>query len=231
MEAIFKLPYNQNGPVGNFYRKIKWDNGFEIWNLIRINTPGDGSCLFHAIENGFSIPYYQEMINGEKMDRNNIVRHMRKSLATKLASKVSSDPNSKTYYELINSGNTAEFQVSDNLPEYNYSLENMQKQLASNNNIGYGYIEFISNVLNKNIYILSSTGKDIYPFGKSELANIYKKDRLSIVLYYIENEKSNNLDHYELIGVMNDGVVDTHFEPDHYFIKFLYDKVQNKINL
>jgi hypothetical protein len=228
MSESYVLPQNDNGPVGQFYKKIKWDNGYEKWNLIRINTPGDKSCLFHAIANSFFVPYYTEKMGNKTISRKEIVKNMRHNFAIKLASPVSPDKNSKTYYETINNGKTAEFPKLKDLPEYDYSLKNMQRILDSDENVGHGYIEFISNALNKNIYILSSTSnsKDIYPFGKSDLLTIYKKDRPSIILYYIVDNTNDEFDHYELVGLLHDNnIIDTHFHPDHDLIKFLYNRV------
>jgi len=221
MNQSDKLPRYSHGPVGKFYKKIAWNNGYEDWNLIRINTQADGHCLFHAIANAFFIPYYTETLNGNKIERTEIVKQMRKEFAEKLSSPVS-DKNPKTHYETINNGKTAEFPVFQDYPEYNFSLENMKKQLNSNNYIGYGYIEYISNALDKNIYILNERSQDLYPFEKIELLNMYKKNRSSIVLYAIE---ANPYDHYELVGIMNNGIIDTHFSPDHTLIKFLYNKI------
>jgi hypothetical protein len=212
------LPCYNNGPVGNYYREINWENGFENWDLIRIDTIADGSCLFHAIANSFFVPYHTEIVDGNKTTRKEIIQKMRKELSESLSSPISSSPNSKTHYQVINSGNTANFPICLDSPEYNFSLENMKKQLNSNNYIGYGYIEFISNVLGKNIYILNHSTQDLYPFEKTELLNIYRKNRPSIVVYYEPK-------HYELVGIMNNGIVDTYFDSNHTFIKFLYNKV------
>ena len=219
-----KLPKYSQGPVGNYYKRINWNNGYENWNLVRINTPADGHCLFHAIANSFFIPYYTESLNGNKIERIEIIRQMRKEFAEKLSSPVS-DKNQKTHYEIINNGKTAEFPVLQDYPEYNFSLDNMKKQLDSDNYIGYGYIEYISNALDKNIYILNERSQDLYPFEKSELLNLYKKNRSSIVLYAIE---ANPYDHYELVGIMNNGIIDTHFSSDHTLIKFLYNKISER---
>ena len=227
----YVLPHYSNGPVGDFYQRITWKNGFENWDLIRIDTIGDRSCLFHAIANGFFLPYCTGIVNGIKMSKKEIVKQIRKELADKLSDPISAKPNSKTYYDIINSGKTAEFPVSPELPEYDYSLKNMQKQLDSDNNIGYGYIEYISNALDKNIYILNEQDKDLYPFEKTELLNIYKEDRSSLVLYYTTPNNNDSYDHYELVGIMNNGIVDTYFSPNHTFIKFLYKKVLEKSRL
>ena len=222
------LPYYSNGPVGEYYQKINWKNGFEKWELIRVQTPSDGSCLFHAIANSFFVPYYTEIVDGKKITRKEIVKQLREEFSQKLSSPVSSDSNSKTHYEIINSGKTAEFPVSADLPEYDYSLANMQKQFNSKENIGYGYTECISNILNKNIYILNDIGNDLYPFEKTELLNIYKKNRPSIVVYYTTPNDKDIYDHYELVGIMNNGIIDTYFDSDHTFIKFLYNRVEER---
>lgn len=219
------LPYYSNGPVGNYYQKIMWKKGFENWDLIRIDTPGDRNCLFHAITNSFFVPYYTGIVDGNKMTRIEIITQMRKEFSEKLSTPVSSDPNSKTHYEIINSGKTSEFPILSDLPQYDYSLRNMKKQLSGSNNIGYGYIECISNMLNKNIYILNHSGNDLYPFEKTELLNIYKKNRSSIVLYYTTPDDNDSYDHYELVGIMNNGIIDTYFHSNHTFIDFLYNRV------
>jgi len=215
------LPYNSNGPIGDYYQKIMWKQGFENWDLIRIDTIGDGNCLFHAIANGFFVPYHTGIVDGNKMTRREIIKQMRKEFSEKLSSPVSSELNSKTHYEIINSGKTSEFPVCPDLPEDDFSLSNMKKQLDSDKYIGYGYIEYISNMLDKNIYILNDSNNDLYPFEKTELLNIYKKNRPSIVIYY-------KLNHYELVGIMNNGIIDTYFDSDHTFIKFLYNRVLEK---
>jgi hypothetical protein len=99
----------------------------------------------------------------------------------------------------------------------------MQKQLDSSAFIGYGYMEFIGNCLNKDIYILEAVRQDIYI--TDELLFTIKGNRPSIVLYYIEGG------HYESVGLkLSDGTYATHFYPDHSFIKFLNEKVQHAIN-
>lgn len=195
---------NGNGVASNFYADVKWDNGFEQWNLVRFATPPDGSCLFHAIANSFYQPYRTESINGKHISRAKIISSLRKELAEKL----------DKYYETLNNKNTLTF--SKDVPEF--TLQHMKSELDSNNSIGYGYIEYIGNVLNKDIYILESSRKNVYKTDDQSL--IIKGNRPSIVLYYV------NDNHYELIGVKNDdGTFNTHFSPEHKFIKFLYGKL------
>ena len=208
---------NKERPVGNYYAEIKWPD-FTNWQLVRFSTPMDGNCLFHAIANSFFAPYHNETLNGKHLSRNQIITMFRKELALKLDTRVSDDPNSPTYYDTLNDGNTQSF--AEAVPEF--ALKYMQEQLASNNPIGFGYMEFIGNALNKDIYILEAQRKDLYCMPH-ELPLTIKGDRKSIVVYYMNG-------HYELVGIQKeDGVFDTHFSPDHSLIKFLYQRVQQII--
>lgn len=209
-----EVPGNVKSPVSNYYIKIKWDKGFEKWNLVRFSTPMDGSCLFHAITNAFFEPYHTEILNGKFCSRKDMVRLFRKELSEILNCKITpSDPNSKTYYDTLNNGYTSVF--AEAVPEF--KLEYMQRELNSDASIGYGYIEFIGNAINKDIYILEASRRDMYILDNPAL--IVKGDRNSIVLYYISG-------HYELVGIQNnDGTFDTHFSPNHSFIEFLKYKI------
>lgn len=208
------LPIGGSGPVGNYYAEIHWNNGFEQWSLVRFSTPMDGSCLFHAISNSFFSPYHSEILHGKHVSRNKMVAALRKELSQKLASKISTDPDAPSYYDILNGGNTSAF--AEAVPEFN--LDYMQKQLDSNTPIGYGYMEFIGNALNKDIYILEALRHDIYV--TDELPLTIKGNRNSIVLYYMNG-------HYELLGIKNqNGSFDTHFTPNHSFIRFLYNRVR-----
>ena len=91
---ICTLPVYKNGPIGKFYKKIDFKNCYQNWDLVIIDTIGDGSCLFHAICNSFFVPYYTEILNGEKIQRRDLVRQMRKEFAEKLSSPISLEANS-----------------------------------------------------------------------------------------------------------------------------------------
>jgi hypothetical protein len=128
--------------------------------------------------------------------------------------KASTAPNSQTYYQTLNGGNTSNFAQA--VPEF--ALEYMQRQLASQVPIGYGYMEFIGNVLDKDIYILDGIRHDIYI--TDELPLTIKGNRSSIVLYYMNS-------HYELVGIATpDNNFHTHFSPTHSLIRFLNSRVQ-----
>lgn len=208
------LPKDTGRPVANYYADIHWENGFENWPIVRFSTPMDGSCLFHAISNSFFPPYHTEMLHGRHVTRNKMVASLRKQLADKLAEPISSDPGAPRHYDTLNGGTTSQF--AEVVPEF--ALSYMQAQLDSHTPIGYGYMEFIGNALNKDIYILEALRHDIYI--SDELPLTIKGNRCSIVLYYMNG-------HYELVGIQNiDGSFDTHFTPDHSFIQFLYNRVR-----
>lgn len=201
-------------PIANYYTKINWDNGYERWNLCRFATPMDGHCLFHAIANSFFSPYHNQTLNGKHISRTAVVTQLRKELASRLAEIDTFDPLKRTYYQCLAGGNTAIF--AEAVPEFTLSF--MQAQLDSSAPIGYGYIEYICNALNKDIYILSAAHRDMYVFD--ELQFCIKGNRKSIVVYYMNG-------HYELVGIQHpDGSFDTHFKPDHSFICFLNDIVK-----
>ncbi len=213
---IILLDGVSKSPTSKYCTLVQWENGFEKWKLCRFATPMDGSCLFHCIANSFFEPYHTETFNGNHISRQNIIKLFRSELAEKLSSKISDD-NDTTYYQYLNAGNTASF--AEYVPEF--KLDYMKSQLNSNNQIGYGYMEFISMVLDKDIYILDAVRHDIYV--TDELPFMIKGNRSSIVIYYING-------HYELVGInIDDKTFLTHFSPNHSFIKFLYDRVQQII--
>jgi hypothetical protein len=187
------------------YKKLNIDK----WQLVRYDIPKDGSCLFHAISLAFFKPYINELFNDRSITREQIVYNLRKELSNKLSQPINGK-NGKTYYDTLNNGNTLNFSLS--VPEY--KLKHMQAELNSRNSIGYGYMEYICNQLNKDIYIINGEleKKDLY---QSDELKLCIKGRNSIVLYYKNN-------HYELIGLKNEkDEIITHFKSDHAFIKYL----------
>ncbi len=214
-QQYYKFETPQSGHVGNYYCIINCLKQYGDWDLVRIGTPMDGNCLFHSISNSFFVPYYTENINGTKISRTQIIKSMRQELSQKLAEKVSDD--GPRNYDLLNQGNTSIF--AKDVPEFD--IKYMQSQLNSNYPIGYGYMEFIGNSLNKDIYIIESNRKDIYV--TDELPLTIKGNRMSIVLYYING-------HYELCGIRTEQGYNTHFSPQHSLIKFLNSRVNHIID-
>lgn len=224
--TLKRLPGIPNTPYADYYTDICWGNGFEKWSLVRFSTPMDGNCLFHAIANSFFSLYRDRSLTSQK--RNEMIVNLRKELSEKLAEPIDNSPNAPRHYDLLNGGNTSAF--SEAVPEF--ALDYMQKQLNSTRPIGYGYMEFIGNIVKKDIYILEALRQDIYL--TDELPLTIKGNRNAVVLYYMNG-------HYELVGIKRpdeviDGVAtptgfDTHFglPSEHTFIKFLYNRVTSII--
>jgi hypothetical protein len=187
---------------------LNWKNGYEQWELVKFETATDGHCLFHALCAGFFIPYQTGVLNGKPIGKLEIIHHLRLELAEKLGQFVKDNVR---YYDLLHNGNLAAF--AESVPEY--KLECMQQQLNSNCSIGYGFIEFIADQLNKDIYILNGVTQDLY---KSDEMKQVVKNRNAVVLYYLNH-------HYELIGIKSKNGYDTHFLNEHPFIQFLQQKI------
>ena len=93
----------------------------------------------------------------------------------------------------------------------------MQKELDSSRPVDNVYNEFISDQLEKDIYIIDAVKKDIYITGKDN--DILYKNRPSVVILYLPG-------HYELVGlVKKNGDIKTLFNPDHDFIQAIRDRM------
>ena len=194
------------------------DNKFYYPNLVRIRTITDGSCFFHAVSKAFFEPYITGTLNGLSLDRKEFVKKLRTDLSKKLGQKINPEnPNSPRYYDILSRGELEE--MSKDVPAFR--LENLQNLLDSNRPVDNVFNEFVSNQLDKDIYILDGNKKDVYITGRDE--DILYKDRPSIVILYIPG-------HYELIGVKDDndnddGVITTLFSPDHSLIKAIKNRI------
>jgi hypothetical protein len=194
--------------TGDYYTPFQWGKGFENWDTVRIATLGDGSCLFHGVINGFWTPYHTGILYGQPVSRKAIVKSLRNEMAAKLAQPVNPlDPNSPILYNILANGRMAEF--AKEVPEL--TIENMQKILASDEPIGFGYLEYLSNIVDKDIVVLEYAKQDVYVTGDDTLF----RNRNTVVILSLG-------DHYELVGLLNqDRTVTTYFEPSHPFILFL----------
>jgi hypothetical protein len=195
------------------YTDLQWtDNGFGSFSLVKIDTIGDGNCLFHALANGFYKPYIESTFKNIKYSKRFLIKSLRQELSELLDDKVPGT--NKTYYQTINNGMMESF--SENVPSF--KLENMKIELNSNSPLGYGYMEYISMILDKDIYILEGKRQDIY--NTDELKLMATGNRNSIIIHYDGY-------HYDLIGIENNDEISTYFLPSHKFIKFLQEKVNN----
>lgn len=179
------------------YMRLGWEQDpkavIRYPNLVNIRTPTDGSCFFHALLKAYFIPYIRGKLSGEALDRKEFVRKLRKDLALKLGQRVfPQETDSLSYYQILANGQLPE--IAKSLPQY--SLESLQKHLDSSRPISNIFNEFISNELDKDIYILDMVKKDVYMTGTD--LNLLYKDRDSIVILYMPG-------HYELIGEISHG--------------------------
>lgn len=200
-------------------QNLHWNNSFTFPNMIRIGTYADGSCLFHSIAMAYYQPYIMGRNKDKPIDRIDFIKNLRKELADRLGDKADpNDPKSPSYYETISRGGLPNFgkEIS------HYSLGSMQQELSSSKPVDNVYNEFISDVLNKDIYILDMTSKDVYMTGDD--LDILYKNRNSIVILYLPG-------HYELVGLKNSkGEISTLFTHDHPFIQTIQNRMMEKIS-
>lgn len=186
------------------YERLRW----MFPGMIRIRTDMDGSCFFHAICKSYFKPYIVgKTKSGKSINRKKFVRSLRRDLSKTLGKPINpEDPSSKTWYETVSNGECPK--ISKSLPKY--ELKNMVKELDSSSPISNIYNEFISDQLDKDIYILDGQKRDVYMTGTDD--KLLYKNRQSIVILYLPG-------HYELIGVKDGDYFQTVFEPDSDFIQ------------
>jgi len=181
---------------------MKWDI-FPEFKLVRISTRMDGNCFFHALAKAYYKPYITGILNGEPFDRDAFVTELRKELAETLP----------VEYEKL-AGGTLKKLGKDVLE---CRLENMQKELRSNEPVSNLYNEFISNALNLDIYILDGEKKDVYMTGTDD--SLLYKNRRSVVILYLPG-------HYELVSLVSpSGHALTLFSPKHPFISCIKERM------
>lgn len=196
---------------------LNWSDNFQFPNMVRIRTDFDGSCFFHGVTKAYFAPYITGKL-GSALDKRKWIRKLRKDLSLALAQRVDpQDPTSPTFYQTLSRGELET--ISEELPKY--SLKNLQKLLDSSRSVGNIFNEFVSDQIDKDIYILDMDNQDVYMVGDD--SDILYKDRSSIVLLYLSQAR-----HYELVGIknVNTGDIQTLFSPDHDFIV----KIRNRIN-
>lgn len=184
---------------------------FKDFDLVRIPTIGDGSCFFHALCSSFYVKYRQ---NPSK--RKKIVQRFRKELAEILSERCKKNK-SKTWYQYISRGQLPD--ISKYVPELD--ILNMKKELLSGGPVDNKYNELISEILNKDLYLINLLTKDVYITGDD--SDILYKGRDSIVILTMPG-------HYELIGLKkNNGDITTLFSPNHSFIRRIRKRINEKI--
>ena len=218
MASLFPLPAaNAEVPYGGGYRFLNFtENGFKQWPmLVRIVTLGDGSCLLHAIVNGYYLPYRTSKDKQQTLQV--LISTVRKEMSQKLTMLDSEHGDGKlTYYQTINNGHLPD--EGKEVPEF--TMENMVKCLNSSQSLGTGYLELISRLLNRDLYILSELTQDLY--ATDELPYMVTGKRSAVVVYW------DGVGHYELVALKNSqGTFDSHFKPTNPLIEFLYSRYLN----
>lgn len=172
---------------------------FYYEGMVKKDEIADGSCFFHCIADSFYKPYQLGTI-----DRKDFVRKLRKDLSLRLDSEYSS----------LSRGKLREY--SRELQDF--SLSNLKRQLDSYEFVDNRFNELVSNILNKDIYILDYEKRDVYITGNDD--EILYKNRESIVIIWY------NQNHFDLVGIIEDDKLITLFKPNHPFIINIKDRMK-----
>lgn len=167
-------------------------------------TPGDGSCLFHALAMAIFSAYATQGTEGKIA----FVQQMRQLAAERL----------RTEYYILYGGQLAA--QSEAVPEY--SLESIRQDILDPNTaVGTGIIELLCNTFNVDIYISYVEGDSVkrlvlYPSYKQEMQYCVR-NRESVVLFFKKGTNSSD-DHYEPIAIPGKGCL---YNSDHELIRYL----------
>lgn len=183
---------------------FRWGNGFENWDTWMLLTEKDNHCFFHSLLLAISPDYIHHYENDNQLAMRRMAILWRKILAKELIR----ENKGITKYHKMFQGNI--FKISNEFREY--SLEMMKKKLESEEWIDYVYFDFMSNEIDRDIFILDWENKSIY---KTLDENIRIKNRIAIILIYIDQS------HYNLMAIKTPNGLKTEFEHDHAFILFL----------
>ena len=187
-------------------RSLNWeDNGYDRFKLVVFNTPGDGSCLLHAIASSISRSYRSGILNCCKYTTTQLVLMFRSNIGTYLTS---TDANNKLNYDTICNGELREMGKSN--PEW--SLKGILSLLQSNRYLSDDMIIIIEYILQTNVFVLDSTTKDVY------MRNMNDYDT-SIVIHYVPG-------HFESFSLITStGERQSYFTNNHPFIVHLRDRI------
>lgn len=208
--------------INSEYEPLYWKSPFSQTqpfypNMVRIRTIPDGSCFFHSIVKAFYEPYQLGRLDNKVLSRTDFVKNLRTTLALTLAAPISLDTN-LTHYDVLSRGKLAE--MSKDNPRY--TLENMQKELKNTIPVDNLFNEYVSNILEKDVYLLDAIKQDVYVTGND--FDILYKNRKSIVILVIPG-------HYELVGIQKQSGIQTLFDPDDDFILTIKRRLRQLTNL
>lgn len=157
--------------------------------LVRIGVLGDGSCFLHCI---LYAMYGHHYVAESIKRRLEMVKELRGLLQREMTVEV---------FKKLGRGNVAE------MMGYREMMDHLGDERGW---IGEELLEFLSDIFEIDIYILSEKG--LYVIGGREL--LYK-GRDSIILYYIEEK------HYEIIGMEQGDVIKIKFSSKDFLIQLL----------
>lgn len=197
---------------------ITWYPDEEVY---RIACIGDGSCFFHAYLKGFMESYQND---NSYAFRSDFVRGFRDDLAILLAEEDPSNPG-LIFYDTVADGSyprMAKVQEEMVVPlkdpwgePLDYSLEGMYNLLNSSRDVGDEVYSYVSEIIGVGVYVVRGTIKDVF-------THISVGENTPSVIIM------GNGRHYETIGVMRNGLLQTLFDSEDPFIKAIKAKAYKK---
>jgi hypothetical protein len=163
-------------------------------NLVRIACIGEGSCFIHSFLKGF-FREYQE--NNSARFRLNTAAMLRRDLAILLMTEDSRYPG-HTYWETTGNGAFPRMVMTQIQDEsliqdmgVDYSLAGLQRLFNSDYYLGQEIYEFISEILNIDVYIFLATREDLVHLSNTRRHGV---QRNAVVVI-------GNTYHYEVLAV------------------------------
>lgn len=178
------------------------------YNLIPLPTIGDGSCLIHAVLQGFNKDYEQKT----DTERCAMVKEIRKDLSKILDYRIEQD---KTIYQKLNRGQTEELAKIVSELDINF----MKNYLDSRQFLTLYYVELISDIFDINIIFINDKDNEFYYTGDPELLI---KERDTVFINYIEDT------HFETLSVRKKNAFKTLFSHKEKICKDAFEILFNR---
>lgn len=144
-------------------------------------TPGDGSCLLHAIFNAISSPYRSGWLDGERISRTDLVRRFRSGLADR-------------------AGELKDILVHD----VEFTPKKLEQLLRSDEALGEQLILVMERLLKTNIIILHEETRDVYYRDK------INEEWACVVILFSEEENHYEMVSFDADGVAQTLLKQTH---------------------
>ncbi len=166
-------------------------------NTIILHVIDGNSSFYHAIFLAYYTPYQLQKKDGRYVNRRKFVNSFRHELANLLDHPATNVNNtdSITHYQTLDRGKL-------NNPEH--TIEAIRKAIRFNHYINPIVHQYISNIINKDIYIIDFKTKEVVQVTQNK--DLIYQQRDSIIVIYFPG-------HYELIGIYIDNKITTLFSP------------------